>query len=377
MSKVSEAIKAKRKQHRQDHGTAADRIVNQNNRGDVQGRKDARKKNFSAQGNKGASDFNFDQHGKGHISQQEINHLRDSGQSRDQIMAAVNAHGGELGKNVQSRFDRWGAAKEKAQAVKDNPVAPTPTPTPTPVTNNNGSNNDVDGTGNAVGVGNTDTTGNTGDVTDSPGAAVGIGNVAAGGNDVTGDGNATGIGNATNKQQVDNAIDFNQVQDNDQEIVNNGNNNFNYQRTDNSNRVYGASTNVFNYQGGSGENSLYDSPVSAATMGGFYDVDDSPAAQAKFLGLHTDLNADAQKRFAGDAMSIVNKYKTMGQGTPVDYEAENQKRLQASKDAAAIANNNIFGDQALWRGNLGEYKFGASPKPIDDPFEKDKDDDDD
>ena len=112
-------------------------------------------------------------------------------------------------------------------------------------------------------------------------------------------------------------------------------------------------------------------------MGGFYDVDDSPAAQAKFLGLHTDLNAEGQKRFAGDAMSIVNKYKTMGQGTPVDYEAENQKSLQRSKDAAAIANNNIFGDQALWRGNLGEYKFGASPKPIDDPFEKDKDDDDD
>ena len=357
MSKVSEAIKAKRKQHRQDHFTDADREVIRNNRGDQQGRKAARKDNFSAQGNKGASDFNFDQHGKGHISQQEITHLRESGQSKDQIMAAVNAHGGELSERVQKRFDRWdarAAAKEKAQAVKNNPVAPTPTP----VTNNNGSNNDVDGTGNAVGVGNTATTGNTGDVTDSPGAAV-------------------GIGNATNEQQVDNTIDFNQVQDSAQEIVNNGNNNYSDQRIDNSNHIYGGSTKVFNYQGGSGENSLFDSPVSAATMGGFYDVDDSPAAQAKFMGLHTDLNADAQKRFAGDAMSIVNKYKTMGQGTRKDYEAENQKRLQASKDAAAIANNNIFGDQALWRGNLGEYKFGASPKPIDDPFEKDKDDDDD
>ena len=35
MSKASEAIKAQRKQKRQDHGTAADRLVNQNNRGDV------------------------------------------------------------------------------------------------------------------------------------------------------------------------------------------------------------------------------------------------------------------------------------------------------------------------------------------------------
>ena len=36
----------------------------------------------------------------------------------------------------------------------------------------------------------------------------------------------------------------------------------------------------------------------ATIMSGFYDVDDSPAAQAKFLDLHTTLNRDNQKRYA-------------------------------------------------------------------------------
>ena len=53
MSQASDAIKAQRKQHRQDHGTDADRTVMRNNRFDAKARKAARKENFNAQGNKG------------------------------------------------------------------------------------------------------------------------------------------------------------------------------------------------------------------------------------------------------------------------------------------------------------------------------------
>ena len=93
MSQVSEAIKAQRKQHRQDHHTDADRKIIRANKGDQKGRRAARRANWNAQGNKSASDFNFDQHSKGHIGGGEIRHLRKQGHSRDDIMAAAKASG--------------------------------------------------------------------------------------------------------------------------------------------------------------------------------------------------------------------------------------------------------------------------------------------
>lgn len=65
--------------------------------------------------------------------------------------------------------------------------------------------------------------------------------------------------------------------------------------SDNSRRFYGGSTRTFNYKGGDGESKLYDTPVSSATMGGFYDVDDSPAASQKFMDMYIDSNRLAQR----------------------------------------------------------------------------------
>ena len=73
-------------------------------------------------------------------------------------------------------------------------------------------------------------------------------------------------------------------------------------------RYYGGSNRTFNYKGGDGLSKLYDTPVSMATMGGYYDVDDSPAAQAKFFDLHTTLNSDYQKEHRKDV-------RTKGSGT--------------------------------------------------------------
>ena len=104
--------KAQRQQHRKDHNTKADR----QNKGNRQERRAARMANFEAQGNESAADFNFDQHGKGHIGSGEVRHLRNQGQSKADIMAAARASGGELGGRVEKKFARW-EAKAKAKAA--------------------------------------------------------------------------------------------------------------------------------------------------------------------------------------------------------------------------------------------------------------------
>lgn len=117
MSKVSETIKAQRQQHRKDHYTDADRALPREGR---KGRRAARQENFNAQGNKSASDFNFDQHGKGHVGGQEVRHLMQQGHSKDEVMAAAKSSGGEIGIRAQKKFSKWSAAKEKANGTPVN-----------------------------------------------------------------------------------------------------------------------------------------------------------------------------------------------------------------------------------------------------------------
>ena len=354
MSKVSEAIKAKRKQHRKDHHTDFDRKIMKENKGNQKGRRAARMEGHASQGNKSASDFDFNKSGKGHIGGSEIRHLQNQGHSKKDIMAAAKANGGEIGKHAQKKFDRWTTAKEKAQAAKDNP-APTATTQPAQANNNtgtgagmnNGSNNEVTGHGNAVGNNR----------------------VAAGGNDVKGQGNATGIGNMTNQQKVDNTMEFNQSQDNDQEIVNNGNNNYNYQRADNSNRIYGGKTTVFNYQ--SSGNPDHDSPMSAAVMAGVHAVDDSPAARAARL----DQNITMANDYAKDNMDT----DWIAQGAI--HKSRNNLAVNANaldeRIAGRAANNfaqskinevKLFGDLD---NQTADWKQPDPAKPVEDPDFKD------
>jgi len=397
MSKASEAIKAQRKKHRQDHFTDADRALKGQGK---KARRAAKAKAYSNQGNENAADFNFDQHGKGHVSGQEIAHLRKSGQSRDQVMAAVQANGGELGKRAQKKLDKWGAAKEKAQTVKENPVATTqpavqpPVATtqpavqpPAPQANNNtgtgagmnnGSNNEVTGDGNAVGNGNVAGKGNNlgdnninagGNEVNGDGNATGIGNTAAGNNDVNGDGNATGIGNMTNEQSVDASVDFQQSQDNDQKIENNGNNNYNYQRADNSNRIYGGKTTVFNYQ--SSGNPDHDSPMSAAVMAGVHAVDDSPAARAARLDQEITMANDyAKDNMDTDwiAQGAIHKARN---NLAVNTNALDERiagREANNFAQAKIDEVKMFGDLD---GQTANWKQPTPAKPVETPdFEK-------
>ena len=73
-----------------------------------------------------------------------------------------------------------------------------------------------------------------------------------------------------------------------------GNNSGNIDASVDNSKYYGGSSRTFNYTPSKGNDGnpegLYDTPVSKATMGGFYDVDDSPAANQKFLDFYIDNN---------------------------------------------------------------------------------------
>ncbi|MAU75281.1 MAG: hypothetical protein CL831_00220 [Crocinitomicaceae bacterium] len=347
---MNKRTKEQRKQHKEDHFTKHDRKLWADYKGDQKGRVAARKAAYQTD-NKTAADFNFDKFGKGHISAGEMRHLKKQGHSKQSIMDAANASGYELGNRVKNRFAKW-----EAKANKNNNQSKTPpansTPDPQPALEIEDTKKVEDAKERAQKF--------SGDIKDSPGAAVGTGNTANTQKD---------IGNTEQDIETSSGnITSNPI----------GDNNYSSARIDSSVRTYGGSNRVFNYQGGSGQSSLYDSPVSAATMGGYYDVDDSPAAQAKFVDLHTGLNNDYQKRFAGQAMDGAMGAITMNRQLPSkDYEALKAANRQEADDRRTISNINLFGDQDSAKGYLPDYEFGASPKPIEDPFEKYDDDDDD
>ncbi len=160
-------------------------------------------------------------------------------------------------------------------------------------------------------------------------------------------------------------------QNNDQSSTINGNNNTVQQTQDNSIRNYGGSSRSFVYNGsGSGS----DAPVSAATMAGFYDVDDSPAANAKFNDFYNTINNDSQKRFAGSGMAVANMFKNYDARSfnPVKLQSRIDQSTVRSQDQATVKDNDVFGDRDLFRGTLPKYQFGESPKEV-----KYDDDDDD
>jgi hypothetical protein len=138
--------------------------------------------------------------------------------------------------------------------------------------------------------------------------------------------------------------------------------------TDNSRRFYGGSTRTFNYTGGDGESKLYDTPVSSATMGGFYDVDDSPAASQKFMDMYIDSNRLAQRANRRE----YDTYKN------VDYSPNNPQRdaelnagltnsIQESRDRANAGREKIFKGKSPFDFN---FEIPGMPSPITSNAEK-------
>lgn len=132
--------------------------------------------------------------------------------------------------------------------------------------------------------------------------------------------------------------------------------------SDNSRRFYGGSTRTFNYKGGDGKSKLYDTPVSSATMGGFYDVDDSPAAAQKFIDMYIDSNQLTQR-------SNRKEYNTF---KDTDYSPNDSKRdselnsqlnnsIQESRDRADKGRDAIFKGKSPFDFN---FTLPEMPTPI-------------
>lgn len=251
------------------------------------------------------------------LSAQDIKRLREQGGfSRQQIVDYAENHDfgdgpGASGGKAQALLSKYkdAIAANKGKKEEDaEPVSETP-PTPTPVAQ------ETDGS-----------------------AAIGDNSNAAGPQQAD-----TAIGGGTQQTQI--AGDNNTVTNN--------------QAIDNS-RSYGGSSRIFNYQG-TGDLTK-DTPVSAATMAGFYDVDDSPAANASRLDRQVDQNRQNQQYYQERASNITqNALDGAEKNTYIDPAALDKrvsKGAQNMFDMSTVMGANIFGDTSAFKAPTWN-----SPKP--------------
>ena len=149
-----------------------------------------------------------------------------------------------------------------------------------------------------------------------------------------------------NNTEIKNTQELNVQQSNPQSSTINGDDNYVYQSQDNSVRNYGGDNRSFVYNAGKGKGGV-ETPATQATLSGFYDVDDSPAAQAKFLDLHTTLNRDNQKRYANTSHIAQGAIKRADQNSTMNTNALDKRifdREQYSRAKADVLGMNLFGD---------------------------------
>ena len=305
-----------------------------------------RAEDFKNQKIQKAKDFNFAQHdpnthsgdGAPHISRQEINSMKRqvkqvSGSKNNvrqnfEALKAQKDNGAAFSKNAQNiynrmearvgRIDDRQAAKEKAQAAQSTP------PAEQPQENNAAVEPDAQQTYLPY---NTNT--------------------------------------ANQEVEIKNTQEQNVNQDND--INNNvsGDDNYIVNNQDNSIRQYGGDNRsfVYNSAGGGG----VETPGTMATLAGFYDVDDSPAAQAARFDLHSTLQKDAQKQFQDTSYIAQGAVKRAEQNSfinPSALDARIRARQQANRDRSNVLDNKLFGsrDEVL---NWNPVKPGKEVKDPD------------
>ena len=305
----------------------------------------------------------------------------------DQLTQHIEG-GGTLGGRAQKKYDRMGsriAAREKAKAAKGSSGQPTNPIDQTQTGENDsapankdmnypsvmpGDYTQVDGNDNQVGDNNTRVDGNDNQVGDNntrveSGRDTNIGEGS--GSHTVGDNNSGTVGNrnAVVEQKNDNSQEQNINQDNDIDTSVNGNDNTVINNQDNSVRNYGGDNRSFVYNS-SGGGAGSDMPASMATLAGFFDVDDSPAAQAQFNDMYTTMNRDNQKRYAGAAMETFAKYGNVDarKYTPESMATTIGRSTQYSYDKADEQTGHVFGD--IWNPNYitENWKMPSPPSEI-------------
>ena len=295
-------------------------------------RKQKRAEDFKNQKVKNVKNFNYDQHNrKGvegtHVSGQEARFVAQTGGLREGAasLQAQKDAGAQFGKRAESKLNRMNAridrldarreAKERAKNVKP-AVEP-----------------------------------DTQDVTLPQPAA-------------------TGNQPINQEASVQNSQSQKINQDNDQSSVINGNNNYVNQQQDNSIRQYGGDNRsliVQNAGGGSTTQAL-DGVATAATLGGFYDADDSPGAKAARVDQAQTMNADAQKRYANTSHIAQGAIAMANQNNYIDPAKLDQRvhdRSSYHKANATKMGGNIFGD--LFGQKAPNWNSADPAKPVEKP----------
>jgi len=151
-----------------------------------------------------------------------------------------------------------------------------------------------------------------------------------------------------------------------------GNNNGNIDASVDNSKYYGGSSRTFNFTPSKGKNGnpdgLYDSPVSKATMGGFYDVDDSPAATQKFLDFYIDNNIGRARESEAYSNATAPDPRKLAERSRAFNPVAMQERLDREplidRDRSTVQMGNIFGDMYRWRENPINWVMPDAPNPI-------------
>ena len=139
--------------------------------------------------------------------------------------------------------------------------------------------------------------------------------------------------------------------------INGDNNNVDQSITQNINnsRNYGGSNRSFTYNGG--KNSATDTPVSMATMAGYYAPDDSPSANAARVDRQVQQNTDIQKQLRESAPpSYID---------PEKMDNRIQQREAYSRAKAKTMAGNIFGD--MFSMKTPEWNSAKPAKEVESP----------
>ena len=147
--------------------------------------------------------------------------------------------------------------------------------------------------------------------------------------------------------------------------------------------TYGDSNRYFNYKGGD-NGGVYDTPVSMATMAGYYDVDDSPKATHQFLNKYVSANNLAQKSMRADYKARTNfDYKAqadeVNQFNPQAMQERIDRDPLINRSRAKVDFAKLFGDvdngawAHKWEPTTAPSKIESEADKIADKYKDDLD----
>ena len=295
-------------------------------------------KSHKSQGEiKQVSDFDFSKRGKDTVEKGELRHLRKQGLSRDEISEYVNESGLRVRKGAQRKMDKWASAKQRAEQREKDKETETNTDTETETGAGTTTQTETNNNDNANVSQEPTTIPVPKPITVNPAEDILNGNTTT----------------------VDQVQDQEVSQDNDiNSTVTGDNNNVNISQ-DNSVRQYGGINKSFVYNGSSNGKNYLDTPVSAATMAGYYHDEDTPASSASFVDRYTTMNSDYQKRFQNTnfAQQAITK---AAQSQAVDIGALDERvdeRAKANRARSSSMAGDIFGDMFNYKPE--DYESGS------------------